>query len=174
MSKRNCRFKNWRVAQTIFALRPAVLATSLLFGAALASFAQTTIVVNSTAQEATTTNPNGIVNGNCTLGEAILSANAAAPVDACAFSGSGTPYTIQLPNQQFPLSSVHNYWYGPNALPPIASNIVIQGNGATLLVTGPSLVRLRFFYVGADPNVPATLGFNTPGAGNLTLQNLTL
>jgi hypothetical protein len=174
MSKTKCRFKNWRAARVALALRPAVLATSLLFGAALASLAQTTIVVNSTAQEATTDNLNGIANGNCTLGEAILSANAAAPVDGCAFSGSGAPYTIQLPNQQFPLSSVHNYWYGPNALPPIASNIVIQGNGATLQVTGLSLVRLRFFYVGADANAPATLGFNTPGAGNLTLQNLTL
>ena len=154
--------------------RPAVLAAGLLFCTALSTLAQTTIVVNSTAQEATTANPNGIANGNCTLGEAILSANTGASVDACTFTGSGAPYTIQLPNQSFTLSSVDNYWYGPNALPPIASNIVIAGNGATLQITDSTIVRLRFFYIGANPQAAATLGFNTPGAGQLTLQNLTL
>src|SRR2546422_10115305 len=42
--------------------------------AALVPFAAT-ITVNSAAQEVTQANPNGIANGNCTLGEAILSAN---------------------------------------------------------------------------------------------------
>ena len=35
-----------------------------------------------------------------------------------------------------------------------------------------TIVRLRFFYIGANPQAAATLGFNTPGAGQLTLQNL--
>ncbi|MEO7143552.1 MAG: hypothetical protein ABI165_08625, partial [Bryobacteraceae bacterium] len=52
--------------------------------------------------------------------------------------------------------------------------VIIEGNGATLAITDPTIVHLRFFYVGADPLAPATLGFDTPGAGNLTLRNLTL
>jgi hypothetical protein len=67
-----------------------------------------------------------------------------------------------------------NYWYGPNALPPIATNIIIEGNGSILAISS-GITRLRFFYVGADPNNnPATRGFVTPGAGSLTLRNLQL
>ncbi|HUE02643.1 MAG TPA: choice-of-anchor Q domain-containing protein [Bryobacteraceae bacterium] len=167
------RFRNGRAAAAAAALRPAVLATSLLSCAALSALAQTTITVNSTAQEATASNPNGIVNGNCTLGEAIISANTGTPVDARTFTGSGAPYTIQLPNQQFSLSSPQNYWYGPNALPAITSAIDIEGNGATLQIAS-GVTRLRFFYVGANPQATGTLNFNTPGAGNLTLHNMTL
>jgi hypothetical protein len=169
-----CRLSNRRVAPAASALRHALLAMSLVLGTASATFAQTTIVVNSLVQEATTTNPGGIQNGDCTLGEAILSANSGTAVDGCYLSGSGSPYTIQLPYVQFTLSEAHNYWYGPNALPPITSNIVIEGNGATLQITDPTIVRLRFFYVGANPQATGTLGFNTPGAGQLLLHNLTL
>jgi hypothetical protein len=69
---------------------------------------------------------------------------------------------------------VNNYWYGPNALPPIATTIVIEGNGATLQITSSSIVRLRFFFVGANPAAAVTMNYNTPGPGNLTLHNLTL
>ena len=36
------------------------------------------------------------------------------------------------------------------------------------------MTRLRFFYVGADPSSPWTTNYNSPGAGRLTLRNLTL
>src|ERR1019366_10474065 len=126
---------------------------------------QTTIYVNDMAQVSPTT---------CTLSNAIVSANTAAAVGGCSFTGSGAPYTIQLQNQTYVMATVDNYWYGPNALPPIASSIIIEGNGATLAITDSTIVRLRFFYVGANPTAAATLNFNTPGAGNLTLRDLTL
>jgi hypothetical protein len=87
------------------------------------------------------------------------------------------PDTISLgENCVYDLKAVDNWWYGPNGLPPIASDIILEGNGATIqrnAISQPN--RLRFFYVGADPvNNPFSLDFNTPGAGTLTLRNLTL
>jgi uncharacterized repeat protein (TIGR01451 family) len=70
-------------------------------------------------------------------------------------------------------TAVNNSWYGPNALPAISSDITIEGNGA-VLERSSSAGRLRFFYVGADPADPDTLGYVSPGAGSLTLHNLTL
>ena len=88
-----------------------------------------------------------------------------------------TPTRLSLgANCVYDLKAVDNWWYGPNGLPPIASDITIEGNGATIQrneMSQPN--RLRFFYVGADPvNNPFSLDFNTPGAGTLTLRNLTL
>jgi hypothetical protein len=145
--------------------------------------AQTTILVNDIAQGPTALNPDGRGDTTCTLGDAILTANSLAlngqPVGGCLSTGTGAPYTIQLSHTTYVLTIVHNYWYGPNALPPIATTIVIEGNGATLQVpendaNGNPIKRLRFFYVGADPSAPPTLGFVTPGAGNLTLKDVTL
>ncbi len=163
----------------------------LIFGAAFVILlspslanAQTTIAVNDTAQGPTAQNPTGQGDTTCTLGDAILTANSlalsGAAVGGCQPAGNGAPYTIQLATSAtYSLTSVHNYWYGPNALPPIATQIVIEGNGATLQVpandlSGNPIKRLRFFYVGAGPNAPATLNIITPGAGNLALKNLTL
>ena len=73
----------------------------------------------------------------------------------------------------YTFSSPDNYWYGPNALPAIASTIVIEGNGATL-ARAAGAAGFRFFYVGADPTDPDTSGYTSPGAGNLTLRHVTL
>jgi hypothetical protein len=143
---------------------PAYLGGLALLSSVCAT-AQTTINVTSADQVSTT---------DCTLSNAIASSNTAAVVGGCTLTGSGAPYTIQLQNQTYTMASVDNYWYGPNAMPPIATNIIIEGNGAMLAITDSTIVRLRFFYVGADPDAVATLGFNTPGAGRLTLRNLTL
>ena len=98
-------------------------------------------------------------------------------VGACTGATSGAN-TISLPATaaiSFSSDSPDNYWYGPNALPPIASTITIEGNGATLSVTVGTSPRLRFFFVGADPSAAGpTPGYNTPGAGKLTLHNLSL
>ncbi|MGI8744922.1 MAG: hypothetical protein ACR2NN_20585 [Bryobacteraceae bacterium] len=72
-----------------------------------------------------------------------MSANTATASGGCTFAGSGAPYTIQLQNQTYVMSTVNNYWYGPNTLPVIASTIIIEGNGATLAVTDTNIVRLR-------------------------------
>lgn len=92
--------------------RPWV-AILLLAGAILlsstAAFPQTTITVNDATQ----------ISSNCTLSNAIASANADSAVGGCTLTGSGTPYTIQLQtNTSYTLATVDNWWYGPNALPP--------------------------------------------------------
>ena len=79
----------------------------------------------------------------------------------------------------YTFTAADNYWYGPNALPPIASAITIEGNGAALSIPEKDdqempIVRLRFFYVGADPNAAGIKFYHAPGAGSLTLRNLTL
>jgi hypothetical protein len=71
------------------------------------------------------------------------------------------------------LTTIDNYWYGPNGLPPIASNITIEGNGATI-ARSFGAPRFRLFFVGADPTSPSTSNYVSPGAGALTLRDLTL
>ena len=148
-------------------------ATSWLTPSVAAQSSGGLIVVTSTAQEVTANAPNGVANGNCTLGEAMLAANTSTPVDGCLLQGSA-PFTIDLQQgQTYVLSQVQNWWYGPNALPVVATTMTIDGHGATLQVPSGT-VRLRFFYVGANPAAPGTLGYHTPGAGSLTLRELTL
>jgi hypothetical protein len=79
--------------------------------------------------------------------------------------GAGCSYLLTAP---------HNYWYGPNGLPPIASDLTIEGNGATI-ARAPGAPSFRFLYVGADPRLDGpTPAYFTPGAGRLTLRELTL
>jgi hypothetical protein len=122
----------------------------------------------------------------CTLAQAINAGNAANGVSAAAI-GSATPVgnctgaasgsnTISIHNvPTITLTAIDNYWYGPNALPPIASTIVISTQGlATTLVashTGdpaPATANaFRLFYVSGG--LPGELP-----AGSLTLAGLTL
>lgn len=96
-------------------------------------------------------------------------------VSACigAAAGSNTLDLIALAGQTLSWNTPDNFWYGPNALPPIASDITIEGHGVILQVVGGA-TRLRFFFVGADAASSATPGYDTPGPGHLTLHNLTL
>ena len=64
-------------------------------------------------------------------------------------------------------------WYGPAGLPAIDGTITIEGNGAVIDGGGPGS-RYRLFYVGADPSDADTLGYTSPGAGSLTLEDLTV
>ena len=66
------------------------------------------------------------------------------------------PYVISQPD---------NYWYGPNGLPAIASNVTINGNGA-VIERAAGAVPFRIFYVSG--------GFDTLHAGALTLNALTI
>ena len=157
-------------------------------------------ITTASAGTITVTSTGSASAGTCTLGQAIYAANRAnnpgntTPAGATTISplsnstastvGIGTCTgasvglnVIKLPNAaaiNFGSDSPDNFWYGPNALPPIASPIFIQGNGATLSITLGTSPRLRFFFVGADPQSTATPGYNTPGPGQLTLSNLTL
>ncbi|MGH8377389.1 MAG: Ig-like domain-containing protein, partial [Gammaproteobacteria bacterium] len=184
-----------RIALPVFA--------GLLFSAtsAFASVIQVApgdVTVNDTAQ--------------CSLIDAINAANASqssnVTVGACAPTGTpnggGDGYTngnvIVLAAGTYTLTSVYNppssgytnailftaadgYWYGPDGLPPIGSNIVIVGdpNGSTIARSSVSgTPAFRLFYVGsgktlANDNPPAGItGNKLPGPGSLMLVNLTL
>ena len=148
----------------------------------------------------TVTDTGAAAVGTCTLGQAIYAANLSnnignttppgattlsplsnsatttVGVGACVGATAGSN-VIDLPVDgaiAYSTDAPDNFWYGPNALPPIASTIVIEGNGSTLSITPGASPRLRFFFVGADAQSTATPGYNTPGRGLLTLRYLTL
>jgi hypothetical protein len=110
----------------------------------------------------------------------------AAPVDvSCGASGLASAIaaansagggTLSLASAcTYSFSSVSNYWYGPNALPPIASPITIEGNGATIGWDGGA-TPARLFFVAPDPAATNTEDFVSPasGAASLTLEDVTL
>jgi len=173
--------------------RAVRIALSVDLIAASFSAAAGTIQVNSTAAPSA---------GFCTLAQAIYAANrlnnqanatptgatTVAPLDhsvatavgsgTCAGASAGAN-TIDLSTYAgqtitFSIDQPDNFWYGPNALPPIGSDITIEGHGAKLFIQNGTSPRLRFFFVGADPQATVSPGYNTPGPGKLTLRNLTL
>jgi hypothetical protein len=105
----------------------------------------------------TTGNPASLVN-------AITFANASPGPDTVEL-GQNCTYTLTNPP--------NNHWYGPNGLPEIASDVTIEGNGATI-ARSSSASGLRFFFVGADPASASTPNYVTPGAGRLRLRDLML
>lgn len=101
--------------------------------------AQVTIAVNSTTQEVTLVQPFGIANGNCTLGEAILAANARAVVDGCnGASAPGSVVTIDLLPGTYTFDQVGqnaiaaSSLTSPFALPELTQPTVLRGNNAVL------------------------------------------
>jgi hypothetical protein len=100
-------------------------------------------------------------DGLISLPEAIIAANNTAGAD-----------TIILSAQTYTISTPNNWWYGPTGLPPISSEITIEGNGA-IVERSTSATNFRLFFVMG--------GFHTGGSGkvavapgSLTLRNLTL
>ncbi|TAH43131.1 MAG: hypothetical protein EYC71_10645 [Gammaproteobacteria bacterium] len=74
--------------------------------------------------------------------------------------------TIQLGSACiYSITGANNYWYGPNGLPAISSEISIQGNGATLARQGSS-GNFRIFYVSG--------GLSGLPSGLLTITNATI
>ena len=90
-------------------------------------------------------------------------------VDAIDMANINTgPDTVVLgANCVYTLTAPHNHWFGPTGLPPIASDITIAGSGATIARSGAAPV-FRLIIVGGSG------GYVTPGAGALTLQEVTL
>lgn len=82
-----------------------------------------------------------------------------------------TTTTLNLTKSVYDFTQVNNNWYGPDALPPIQSNVTINGNGATLQrdasLPQTTAGAMRFFYVSGG--IPTELPL-----GTLTLKNLTL
>jgi hypothetical protein len=97
------------------------------------------------------------------LASAIVAANTAPGPDVVAL-GADCTYLFEKRD---------NNWYGPNALAPIASDITIEGNGGAI-ARDPTAAHFRLFFVGADPGSPRTDNYVSPGAGVLTLRDVTL
>jgi hypothetical protein len=94
--------------------------------------------------------------------------------DIDAANSAGGSNTIQLvAGCQYTLTHADNNWYGPDGLPPIASDLTIEGNGATI-TRAPTAPKFRLLFVGANPASANTKGYASPGAGSLTLRDLTL
>jgi hypothetical protein len=115
-------------------------------------------------------------DGTCTLPEAILAANSDAAsgtaAGECAAGAGPDTIDIALPaGSIISFATPHNWEYGPNALPPITSDITIEGNGA--VIDSTASLRLRFFYVSGGLSFVQPNGPGLP-AGTLTLRNLTL
>lgn len=102
-----------------------------------------------------------VANGNCSLPEAILSAETDTPHDACT-AGSGDDL-LELPFRS--VFTFLNAEFGPQsnpwALPAIATGITINGNGATIARSGVAGVP-KFRLIRVDPS------------GDLTLDSVTL
>jgi len=73
----------------------------------------------------------------------------------------------------YDLTVVNNNWYGPNGLPAISSSLTIDGNGATI-ARDSTAAKFRLLFVGANPLNTLTGGYTSPGAGQLTLRDVTL
>jgi len=76
---------------------------------------------------------------------------------------AGTTTLDLAPACIYTLTVPHNAWYGPNALPPITSTLVLEGHGAE--IRGLGATPFRLFYVSGGLQLPA---------GSLTLRQLTL
>jgi len=117
----------------------------------------------------------------CTGTPSVDSAALSAAVVSADTGGGGTitlaagcAYTFHSPYANAASQDLAD-WYGPAALPAIAAPITIVGNGATIArSTVSGIPDFRLFFVGADPTAAATSSWATPGAGSLTLENLTL
>jgi hypothetical protein len=113
----------------------------------------------------------GIFPAACSSGVGDPNSLAAAITGA---NGASGPDTVELSaGCTYTLTGANNHWYGPNGLPQIASAVTIEGRGATI-ARSPAAPKFRLFFVGANPTDSATPSYVTPGAGNLTLRDVTL
>ena len=94
---------------------------------------------------------------------------------AAANATAAEPDTLSLATGcTYTFDAASDFWFGPEAM-VVSSDVTIEGNGATIeRSAGPGTPPFRLFFVGADPTNPRTLDYISPGAGDLTLRNLTL
>ena len=135
--------------------------------AAASGLAAALALLPATASAAPINVPCSSESNSNVLQNAVLEANASPGPDTIELA-EGCTYTF------FQGAFQGGGWFGNNALPAIASEITIEGNGATLNREESVFGSFRFFFVGADPTRPETLDYVTPGAGKLTIRDLTL
>ena len=111
-------------------------------------------------QEIATAAPSPTIKVACDTNSLIAAINTA--------NAAGGAHTLNLAcSCLYDFTTANNYWYGANALPPITSDITIDGGagGATIRRSGTN--NMRLFYV-AGTLAPA------PSAGTLTLRRVRL
>jgi hypothetical protein len=118
------------------------------------------------------------INVPCTTNQliaAIETANSNGPNRDFIELAPDCTYALSSPYVSLGLAGNYASWYGPSGLPAIASDIVVVGNGATIeRSSAAGTPPFRLLFVGADPLDPDTSNYATPGAGGLTLLDLTL
>ena len=118
------------------------------------------------------------INVPCTTNQliaAIETANSNGPNRDVIELAPDCTYALSSPYVSLGLAGNYASWYGPSGLPAIASDITVVGNGATIeRSSAAGTPPFRLLFVGADPLNPDTYGYATPGAGDLTLLDLTL
>lgn len=172
--------------------RHFVTMAACLFGFGIADAAAGTLSVTDSGAPTPTTctlaqaihaanlanNPtNATPTGATTLLPLSQSVTATIGIGACTGASAGANTILFAPSfagATLDYSTADNFWYGPNALPPIASTITIDGGTGGVILQNTNTTRLRFFFVGANPASADTPGYNTPGPGKLTLRHLTL
>jgi len=124
----------------------------------------------------TTKDPRVVPDGQCSLIEAIVNANADAAFFSDCPAGSGAD-TIVLPAKaNVRLGDVYDNTYGPTGLPLITSPITIQGNGARIRGQGNAF-RLLAVSISGDltlENLTLTNGAGMFNNGFLTIDNSTI
>ncbi|HSW11377.1 MAG TPA: choice-of-anchor Q domain-containing protein [Solimonas sp.] len=138
----------------IIAARHLPIASLALLGLSLAPAAM--------AASITVTGPavDDVVNGNCSIVEAVRAANNNAAVDGCA-AGSGADVIVLPASGSFSFDGSKLFGLGSqNALPEVSSNITLQGNGSTLARSSSASADFRIASV--------------TGSGKLTVQDTTI
>jgi hypothetical protein len=104
-------------------------------------------------------------DGLVSLREALIAAN----------NTPGGPHAIVLAEDAtYTLTEPDNWWYGPTGLPPVTSEIVIEGRGATIARSStPGTPSFRLFMVMGDRHGGGPGKVAVP-RGHLTLRDLTL
>jgi uncharacterized repeat protein (TIGR01451 family) len=100
---------------------------------------------------------------------AVDGANETGGADTITLS-AGCTYSFTASNQIASPDPSRFNWYGPSALPHVTSEITVEGSGAIVERSPSATTAFRLAYVGAGPET----GFHSPGAGALTLRNLTV
>lgn len=91
------------------------------------------VAANENTIEVTTTEPGIAPDGLCSLAEAIENANAANQLHADCAPGTGSDTIVLAAGQTYSYTVPNNPILGGNALPAILADILIAGNGATLV-----------------------------------------
>src|SRR5438105_10360947 len=171
----NGRWRGWSQAATVGGLQPRGIEMAIWARARVTHLAAAVALVGGSLAGllTATASPAAAANAPIAIGcaatpaadlvNAVTAANTNAGADTITLT-AGCTYTFAVAD---------NNWYGPNALPAIASDITIEGNGATI-ARAPSTPNFRLFFVGAAHTSPYTNNYVTPGAGRLVLREVTL